>query len=83
MSTKTHPKSEDLGSSVIDAANNLVAQITELVGPAPALSANDVRRSLKLRKGGASIIPIVADHLAVGKARLSPGISLIEITPAR
>jgi hypothetical protein len=60
MSTKTHPKSEDLGSSVIDAANNLVAQITELVGPAPALSANDVRRSLKLRKGGASIIPTVA-----------------------
>ena len=39
--------------------------------------------ALQLGKTNLAIIPIVADHLAVGKARLSPGISLIEITPAR
>jgi hypothetical protein len=59
MSQKTHPKSEDLGST-IDAVNTLVDQVTALVGPAPALSAADVRRSAKLRKGAEKVIPTIA-----------------------
>ncbi len=59
MSKTTHPKSEDASSSAIDAVNNLVDQVTALVGPAPALSAADVRRSAKLRKGAEKVIPTI------------------------
>jgi hypothetical protein len=60
MSHKSNPKSDDLGSNAIDAVNNLVEQVTALVGPAPTLSVADVRRSTKLRKGGEAVIPTVA-----------------------
>jgi ABC-type Fe3+-citrate transport system substrate-binding protein len=59
MSKTTHPKSEDASSSAIDAVNNLVDQVTKLVGPAPSLSVADVRRSAKLRKGAEKVIPTI------------------------
>jgi hypothetical protein len=59
MSKTTHPKSKDASSSAIDAVNNLVDQVTKLVGPAPALSVTDVRRSVKLRKGAEKVIPTI------------------------
>ena len=59
MSKTTHPKSQDASSDAIDAVNHLVDQVTALVGPAPALSAAEVRRSAKLRKGGEKVIPTI------------------------
>ena len=39
--------------------------------------------AFRLGKTSLAIIPVVADHFSVREARLSPGISLIEITPVR
>ena len=60
MSRTTHPK-ETTTSSVTDAneVKNLLAQITAIAGPAPALTSKDRKRSTKLRKGGEKIVPIL------------------------
>ncbi len=44
----------------LDQAQALVKQVAALVGPAPALTAMQRKRSLKLRKGGETVIPTVA-----------------------
>jgi hypothetical protein len=47
-------------SNPLDQAQALVKQIVAIVGPAPALTTKDRTRSLKLRKGGETVIPTVA-----------------------
>ncbi len=47
-------------SEALDAAvKNLIACVTAVAGPAPALTAKDRIRSLKLRKGGEKVIPTI------------------------
>ena len=60
--TRTTHKAETTVTSaeVLDDVKTLVAKVTALVGPAPALTLADVRRSTKLRKGGEKVIPILA-----------------------
>jgi hypothetical protein len=62
MSHSTHPKSHSVVTStdVLDDAKALGVKVTALVGPAPALTTADVRRSTKLRKGGEGVIPTLA-----------------------
>jgi hypothetical protein len=55
--TSTHSENDSTG---LDEASKLVDQITAIVGTVPALSAKDRKRSLKLRKGGETVIPTVA-----------------------
>jgi hypothetical protein len=47
-------------TSVLDDAKALVAEITILVGPPAALTKADVQKSVKLRKGGASVVQTIA-----------------------
>ena len=58
--TSSHKKATKVDSTGLDEASKLVEQITKLVGAVPALSAKDRKRSLKLRKGGETVIPTVA-----------------------
>ncbi|HEY2516728.1 MAG TPA: hypothetical protein VGI39_37920 [Polyangiaceae bacterium] len=57
--TRTKHKAEAsvTSSDLLDDAKALAAKVTALVGPAPALTLADVRRSTKLRKGGEKVIP--------------------------
>jgi hypothetical protein len=60
MSHSTHSKQEVKNSPIgVEEAKKLLASIQEMVGPAPALSVKDRKRSLKLRKGGETVIPTV------------------------
>ena len=60
MSKKTKPTSTDVGANVLDELNALVGTVTKWLGNPPALTAADMRRSNKLRKGGETVIPTVA-----------------------
>ncbi|HEY2515664.1 MAG TPA: hypothetical protein VGI39_32570 [Polyangiaceae bacterium] len=61
MTRTTHDAEAAVTSSdVLDDAKALVTKVTALVGPAPALTLADVRRSTKLRKGGEKVIPTLA-----------------------
>jgi hypothetical protein len=46
---------------VVAQCNALLDQVAGLLGPAESLGASDIRRSLKLRKGGAQVITQVLD----------------------
>jgi hypothetical protein len=62
MSRITHSKSEEgtSASEALDAAvKHLIVCVTAVAGPAPALSAKDRIRSVKLRKGGEKVIPTI------------------------
>jgi hypothetical protein len=45
-----------ISAAVVAQCTALLAQISALLGPIEPLSADDIRRSLKLRKGGAEVI---------------------------
>jgi hypothetical protein len=61
-SRKTNPKKKSsvVDSNGLDQAKSLLGQVTAIVGPAPALTATDRKRSAKLRKGGETVIATVA-----------------------
>jgi hypothetical protein len=54
--TSTHSEIDAIG---LEEARKLVEQVVALVGTVPALSPKDRTRSLKLRKGGETVIPTV------------------------
>jgi hypothetical protein len=60
MSQKQKPTSTNDGSSVLDELQSFIEKVTALVGQPPALTAADIKRSAKLRKGGETVIPTVA-----------------------
>jgi hypothetical protein len=60
MSSKQKPTSTDASSNLLDELASFVAKVTALVGDPPALTATDIKRSAKLRKGGETVIPTVA-----------------------
>jgi hypothetical protein len=60
MSKKKTPTSTDVGTNVLDELTSLVEKVTALVGNPPALTAADMKRATKLRKGGETVIPTVA-----------------------
>ena len=51
-----------IGAGVIAQCNLLLGQVSTLLGPGPVLSPSEIKRSLKLRKGGAQV---VADLVAL------------------
>ena len=53
-------KTSDLSSNGLSEAKSLVEKVSALVGNPPPLTATDRKRSVKLRKGGETVIPIVA-----------------------
>jgi hypothetical protein len=59
MSRSTHPKGTKETVSATDSTEikNFLDSITKIAGPAPALTAKDRKRSVKLRKGGEKVIP--------------------------
>jgi hypothetical protein len=60
MSKKKTPTPTDVGANILDELNELAGKVTKWVGSPPALTATDVRRSNKLRKGGETVIPTIA-----------------------
>jgi len=60
MSKKAKPTSTDAGTNALAQLVTLVETVTALVGNPPALTATDIKRSTKLRKGGETVIPTVA-----------------------
>jgi hypothetical protein len=61
MSRTTHPKvtTETSSATATSEVKDLLAKVTEIAGPAPALTAKARVRSLKLRKGGEKFIPTI------------------------
>jgi len=57
---KTTPTLSEVDPNGLDEATKLVGQIKGIVGNVPALSTKDRVRSIKLRKGGETVIPTVA-----------------------
>jgi hypothetical protein len=60
MSRKSTSKKTDVGSTQQNEALGLVRRVTEILGPAPMLTAQSRQRSAKLRKGGEMVIQTVA-----------------------
>jgi hypothetical protein len=60
MSKKQKPTSSDVGANVLGELDSFVKKVTALVGNPPALTAADMKRATKLRKGGEKVIPTIA-----------------------
>jgi hypothetical protein len=60
MSKKQKPTSSDVGANVLGELDSFVKKVTALVGAPPALTAADMKRATKLRKGGEKVIPTIA-----------------------
>ena len=62
-SAATSPKSvvAPISAGVVAQCNSLLGQVGALIGPVEQLSAADIRRMLKLRKGGVQVITQVLD----------------------
>jgi hypothetical protein len=60
MSKKTNPKKSDVSADKLEEAQSLLGQVTGIVGKSPALTGKERIRSVKLRKGGETVIPTVA-----------------------
>jgi hypothetical protein len=60
MSKKQKPTSSDVGANVLGELDSFVKKVTALVGNPPALTAADIKRATKLRKGGEKFIPTIA-----------------------
>ena len=57
---KQSPTSTDAGTNVLSELNGVIEKVTALTGNAPALTATEIKRSTKLRKGGETVIPTIA-----------------------
>lgn len=57
---KTNPTQTEVSANGLDEAKSLVEQLQAIVGLVPALSKKTRARSVKLRKGGETVIPTVA-----------------------
>jgi hypothetical protein len=60
MSKKLQPTSTDVGANLLAELTALGEKVTAWVGDPPALTATDIKRSLKLRRGGEKVISTVA-----------------------
>jgi hypothetical protein len=58
--TRKQPTSTEVGTNVLEELNAFLEKVTALVGNPPALTAADMKRATKLRKGGEKMVTTIA-----------------------